>query len=197
MGDVILDIDFQKKYEAFTKIGAAQFKEMISKTDQIDLVTQYEIGQITTEEFRRKLKELLHISHVSDKEFDQAWDAILIRLPKERLDFIQQLRKQYRVFLFSNTNALHIQKVSEICKRDTGYNNFEDCFDHAYYSFKLGMRKPEVKAFEVIIKENNLKPQETLFVDDVEKNIQGAEKAGLKTLHLTPDKSLLKLFEYI
>lgn len=197
LGDVILQIDFQKKYQAFARLGVLNFAEIVGKASQIDLITQYETGQITTDKFRYELKVLLNIPHITDQAFDEAWNAVIIKLPKENLDFVQTLRNKYKVFLFSNTNELHVQIIHKICKRDTGYDNFESFFDYPYYSHQLGMRKPNVAAFQAIIKDQNLQANETLFVDDIEKNVLAAKEAGLQILHLTPDKNLLKLFDYV
>lgn len=74
---------------------------------------------------------------------------------------------------------------------------FDDFFDKQYYSHLFGKRKPDKDAFVAILNENSLNPDETLFVDDSLQNILGAEETGLHVIHLTNEKSIFSVLEYI
>jgi len=111
--------------------------------------------------------------------------------PAERIQLLQQLRNKYRIFLFSNTNALHLAALRAIYTRTFGTGSLEDLFEKTYYSHLMGMRKPDKASYEYILKENGLVGSETLFVDDAIINVEGAEHAGLKGLYLRPGISLL------
>ena len=114
-----------------------------------------------------------------------AWNALLLRFPPERIELLRSLKSKYRLFLFSNTNAIHYDKFSEIFRRAFG-SSLEDLFEKAYYSHSLGHRKPDRTGFDLIIQENGLDLKQTLFVDDALINVEGAIKAGLKGLYLPP-----------
>jgi putative hydrolase of the HAD superfamily len=122
---------------------------------------------------------------VADEAVIDAWNALLLKFPPERIALLEDLKTRYRLFLFSNTNAIHLQKFSEIY-RQSFPGKLEDHFEKAYYSHEMGHRKPDLAGFSKIILENGLDPKQTLFVDDALMNVEGAIKAGLKGLYLPP-----------
>jgi HAD superfamily hydrolase (TIGR01509 family) len=91
---------------------------------------------------------------------------MLLDLPRERLEILQALRKNYTVALFSNTNAIHLEEVYKIALRDTGFATFENHFDKEYYSHTFHQRKPDTEAFLALLEENGWLAEETLFLDD-------------------------------
>ena len=117
---------------------------------------------------------------------EQLWP--LLDFPKERLDLVQQLNERYRVFLFSNTNAIHFREVQKELQKVHGIPNLESHFEKVYLSHELGIRKPKLEGFQYILNMHQLNPNETLFVDDSPQHIQGALKAGIKAEWLNLDK---------
>jgi len=122
---------------------------------------------------------------------------MLLDLPIKRLNFIKDLRRNYKTFLFSNTNEIHLKEVFNICKRQNGFNTFEGCFEQEYYSHILGKRKPHYEAFISILNEHNIIANETLFIDDSFQHVLGARAAGLYTIHLVPEKSIFDVLSFI
>jgi FMN phosphatase YigB (HAD superfamily) len=123
------------------------------------------------------LKKKLNIL-ATNEEFDCAWNTMLLDLLIKRLDFIKDLRRNYKTFLFSNTNEIHLKEVFNICQKQNGFNTFEGCFEKEYNSHILGKRKPHYKAFISILNEHNIIANETLFIDDSLQHILGA-RAGV------------------
>ncbi len=196
LGGVIIDIDYTKTIEAFRKHGAHNIDVVYSQSKQDRLFDTFDIGKMSSTEFRRQLQEKLDIS-ISDDDFDSAWNAMLLDLPMERLSFIMSLRESYGVYLFSNTNDIHLRKVFEICRDQNNVNDFSKYFIKEYYSHQLGMRKPNKESFLEIVKENRLIPSETLFIDDSLQHVLGARDAGLHAVHLTGGKSIFDLLDFI
>jgi putative hydrolase of the HAD superfamily len=74
-------------------------------------------------------------------------------------------------------------------------NSTLDSFFHkAYYSHRMGKRKPDADIFEQVLEENHLVPEETLFLDDFDVNIEGAKAVGIKTVHVTSPTLILDYF---
>lgn len=190
-GNVICDLNYELTVQAFERLGAKNFSESYAWFQETELNKLFELGKVTIPEFRQQFKKFLGIEHVNDDEFDCAWNAMLGGIAKVKLDFLKKLRAQYRLYLFSNTNALHLPRAFEICYRDTGYKNLDDFFDRTYYSYVFGYRKPDIYGFNKILEENNLLAEETLFIDDYLPYIRGAELVGIRGLHLTSNKSIL------
>ena len=134
---------------------------------------------------------------------------MLLDLPRQRLELLKTLGRKYRLFLLSNTNEIHFKHFLEIVKRTCDMNNpltsplppskgesfikgdgLSAYFEKEYYSHLIGMRKPDIRIFEFVLQQNNLKPQETLFIDDSPQHIEGAKHAGLQTYHLKEGETL-------
>lgn len=180
LGVVIINIDTDLTVKAMKNLGFHNFQESYTLFRQTDLFNKLEKGLITDQDFRNELRN--HIStEVKDDDFDKAWSAMLLDFPKERIKLIKKLSKKYNLYLLSNTNAIHYNQYIKDFKNEYGFE-FNSLFIKAYYSFQLGMRKPDVDIFEFALSDSNLTPEETLFIDDLKGNIESAQKTGLQTL---------------
>jgi glucose-1-phosphatase len=184
LGGVIMDIDIKKTLNAFSAMGLENVHEYFGHGFAASFFSDHEAGRITDEEFVQEIKTLLG-GEVSDESVIEAWNALLLRFPPERIALLKELKNRYRLFLYSNTNAIHQEKFNEIYRRAFS-GELDGLFEKAYYSHVLGQRKPDLAGFEQIIRDNSLDPKQTLFVDDALMNVEGAIKAGLKGLYLPP-----------
>lgn len=180
LGDVFIDLDQNSSKKELLKLGLTKFSnEMMAVNDQ------YEKGLIPTSQFVAYYTNMLS-NKTSDQLID-SWNSILIDFPKYRLTFLENLPNKYRLFLLSNTNELHINHFKSQVGYDF-YSRFVNCFEKIYYSHKIKCSKPDKKAFELIIDENNINVSETLFVDDNLQNIESANKLGFETWCVNPKK---------
>jgi len=191
LGGVIINLDNQLTENAFLALGARPLKEYFGHGHAASFFKEYEVGGISDQQFVDNIKDLTGIT-APDEEIIQAWNALLLDFPSERIRLLKDLRKSYRIFLFSNTNALHLAHLQQIYRNTFPNDEYalDDLFERAYYSHILKMRKPDEASFQYILKENQLKGEETLFVDDALINVEGAEKAGLKGLFLRPGTTI-------
>ena len=194
LGGVILNIRYQNTLEALKKLSSSQQAIAFTQQQQSQLFDDYETGRITDEEFRQGLRQHYQIE-ASDEQIDAAWNALLLDLPAERITLLQQLGQRYRLFLLSNTNAIHLNRFSRIVA-DTGpIASLEELFEKTYYSHLLGQRKPDASVFEHILRAHALDRQQTLFIDDSIQHIEGAQKVGLRTFLLAPPLTLNEIFK--
>jgi epoxide hydrolase-like predicted phosphatase len=191
-GGVLINIDYHKTITAFKELGIEDFEERYSQADQTSLFNDLEVGKISAQRF---VNELLHFlpQGTSPNQVVRAWNAMLLDVPLAGIDLLRQLKGKYRLFLLSNTNEIHIPRALAEWKK-TSSVEFYDCFQHVYLSHEIGMRKPDEKIFEYVCQEQNILPENALFIDDSAQHIEGAKKVGLNTIHLTPDVSLLSVF---
>lgn len=190
LGGVILNLDNQRTEDAFTAMGVKHFREYFGHGHAASFFKEYEVGRISDRQFIDSIKELTGLT-VPDAEIIRGWNALLLDFPVERVQLLKELRKKYRIFLFSNTNALHLAALQKTYTDAFGPETLDEHFEKTYYSHTLGMRKPDKEPFEYILRENQLEADATLFVDDALINVEGAEAAGLKGLYLRPGISLL------
>ena len=193
LGGVILDIDFSKTQQAFIDLGITNFAEMYGFTHVDSFFRQHEGGKITDEEFIASLQKMAGSSLGTDV-IQKAWNALLIRFPAERIELLKKLRQKYRLFLLSNTNAIHVVEFQKIYSNTFQNGSLVDLFDKVYYSNEIGMRKPNAEIYEFVLKDSQLLPEETLFIDDSLPNVEGAKQVGIQAIHLKPGQTILDLF---
>lgn len=190
LGGVIINLDNQLTEDAFVKLGARPFREYFGHGHAASFFKEYEVGRLDDRQFIDAIKELTGLS-VADEEIVHAWNALLLDFPAERIQLLKELSTRRRIFLFSNTNALHLDHLRKIYRDTFPQGELDDHFERTYYSHLLGLRKPDISSYQHIFLENQLKGEETLFVDDAKINVEGAEAAGLKGLYLQPGTTLL------
>jgi len=183
LGGVLYDIRYENIADTFRNYGLQDFEKLYVQAGQAPEIDLFEEGKITQEQFRAFIRSLTSNS-LSDHQIDYAWNDILIDLPEIRVNLLKKLKKKYRVFLFSNTNEINSIEFERFVTEKFGENIFETHFEKSYYSHTLGIKKPKPEAFLKICEEQNLIPEETLFIDDTERHLIGAQKAGLQTYWL-------------
>jgi HAD superfamily hydrolase (TIGR01509 family) len=192
LGGVLINLDNKLTEKAFVELGAKDFSKYFGHGFAASFFKEYEIGRLSDEEFINHLRELGNLT-VPDEIIIQAWDALLLDFPTERIELLKKLRNDYRIFLFSNTNALHMKTVRKIYEDSFEDGMLDELFEKAYYSNVLGKRKPDVDSYLHITAENGLTPSETLFVDDALINVEGANAAGLRGYFLEPGKTVIDI----
>ncbi|MCH2226128.1 MAG: hypothetical protein MK066_15270, partial [Crocinitomicaceae bacterium] len=140
LGGVVLNLDYDKTIQAFNNLGGKTFSERYSQAKQSDVFDLYETGKISDDIFRNHLRDIVG-KDTSDSELDNAWNAMLLDLPEERLGLLKGLKQNYRILLFSNTNAIHLRKFHQIIGDQHGNPQLlEEIFHQTYYSHILGLR---------------------------------------------------------
>ncbi len=195
LGGVIINLDPHASLKALEALVDLTAESMPQDLEH-EIFLQYERGEIDDAAFRKAVGKIYRFeAHVTDEHTDEAWNKMLLDIPRERIDLLRTLRKKYPLYLLSNTNFIHIEKVNQILEEQTGVKKLNDLFDKVYYSFEMNMRKPDLEIFEFVLKENNLDPEETLFIDDNIHNIEGAAKLNIQTLHVTSPDTLFDYFK--
>ncbi len=192
MGGVFIQIDYHKTLKAFTDLRVQGFNEFYTQSHASDMFEMLETGKLNAEEFYNTFRNHTNTT-LKDEQIEDSWNALLGSFYLDRLAWLDDIRHKYKVFLLSNTNAIHHKAFMNIYKQQTGKNNFDDYFIKAYYSHEMGLRKPYVEAYQYVLNGQNLSASETLFIDDTLPNVEGAQKAGLQTVHLLPSVSLQQL----
>jgi len=189
-GGVITEIDFDATINAFKNHGIEDFEKYYCKVFQSELFQEHEIGKITPMEFRNELRKIIPVP-ITDQEIDDAWFAMLLGTPQKNLDLLKSLKREYNIFLLSNTNSIHVTMYDKIFESKHNLDReFRSLFKNAYYSHEIGMRKPHEEVFEFVLKDSSLNPEETLFIDDSIQNIKTAKKLGIETYHISTKNSL-------
>ena len=177
-GDIFVNLDkpvILREMEKYACLDALPQLELLN--------AKYEIGLISSEKFIAGLQKI--IPKATPEQLTNSWNAMLLDFPDYRLEFLENLarEKKYRLFLLSNTNALHIPHVAE----KMGLEKFErikSCSEPFYPSHAIHLRKPDAEIYKFVLKNHALKAEETFFVDDTKVNTDAAASLGIETWNL-------------
>lgn len=193
LGGVILDIDENVVYKELEKLGV-NVSELAHSKEFMDVMSKFDIGVYTAPTFRKKMKALVGQEKMTDQKFDSIWNAMLLDIPRERIEAIEQIKKHYKIFLMSNTNEIHYDLYIRDLQLRFGYKEFDALFNKSYFSFAEHLEKPDPRFFELILDHEHLLPEETLFIDDTAENIKVAQSLGIHTYHISREELVRNLF---
>lgn len=189
LGGVLLNIDYQKPIDSFKELGISNIESVFTQFIQNDISIQYEKGLISDDNFRHHLKTYTR-KNISDEEINYAWNSILLNFPEERFEMLRTLKSKYNLYLLSNTNSLHQDAFNKILAPQIHPLLLDDFFIKAYYSHKIGLRKPDTETFNYVLNDAGILPNETLYIDDSIQHIETAKRLNFITHHLKKDDEI-------
>lgn len=181
LGGVIMTLDPAEALRRFKALGLSDAERYLDSYTQSGIFGNLEEGKITAENFRSKLSSLTGHELTFD-ECRHAWLGYRKDVPQRNLDLLKELRaKGYRLILLSNTNPFMMDWAlsSEFDGKGSSLNDY---FDALYLSYRLGIMKPAPDFFRQVLDNENILPEETLFVDDGPRNVEAAGKLGFITM---------------
>lgn len=197
LGDVIINIDVPQAAHSFAALANRDANEVIQLFQEANVFGQFETGQLTATEFRAYLKDILGHPHWDDQTIDTAWNALLLDIPPQRIELIQYLGSNYRLFLLSNTSSIHVEAVNRILHQTTGVEKLDMLFEKLFLSYEMGIMKPHPTIYKRVLGDAGLVAEQTLFLDDNADNIKAADALGIQTIHVQKPLSILDyLHEY-
>lgn len=174
LGKVILDFDYWAPANHISEIcdyAKDEVYDYVFKTDLDCLINE---GKISGLEFYRRLKQKFGL-RIDFENFKRIFsDIFSLNLPLVR--FLPELKRNYRLYLFSNVNEIHGEYIQE------KYADILKIFDRWFFSYQLGMKKPASEAFRRVLETSNLSPQECIYVDDLGENVEVARQLGIKSI---------------
>lgn len=211
LGDVIIPIDLRAPLRNFAVLANQPEAAMEALWKQHGIWQQYETGLVDDEAFRAAVRQLVRQEtdrpdQWADEVIDTAWNTVLLDLPVERIERIKALQGQHhgrpphgrppRLFLLSNTNAIHIREVNRrLVSLDQP--TLEELFERVFYSHELRLAKLSPDIYQYVLTEANLVPEETVFLDDNRANIDAAAALGIRAIHVVPPKTIIEYLDEI
>lgn len=185
LGGVLFNIDLPRTLKALAELGVAvpvsaddgQPLRGLPVGDHLifQLISRVDMGEVRREQFL----EIMHTMcrpDVTDEQIIEAY-CTMITVPVSRLALMKRLRERYNVYLLSNIGDVHWDYVLRTT-RELGYP-MDECFDHCFCSFQLGVSKPNPAIFQRVIEGSGVVPGESLYIDDFDDNIVAGKAAGL------------------
>ena len=180
LGNVLVKLNPEGCIGAFKAIGMGELVDSNPQSEGMKLMGKLGVGMITTEAFCDAARELTG-TDVTNEDIIDAANKMLVEIPDYKKERLLQLKKAgYRLFLLSNTIDVHWGYCVEHL---FPYQNHgvEDYFEHCFLSQRMHLAKPDARIYEEVIRQANIYPDETLFIDDLKENCEAAEKLGIHT----------------
>jgi len=193
-GGVIIDIDPPSVIYELMKMGVSNGLELHQHLSAHDAYVRLEKNELSPAGFRQLIRDFTGLD-LSDAQIDHAWNTIIKDIPPARVELLGRLRKKYGVYLLSNTNAIHYAYYNVYVKKNFGLDKLDELFDRAWYSYQMGLFKPDPEIFRRVLDEGGLVAEETVFIDDLAANVAAAESVGLKGYHLKEGEDVVEVFE--
>ena len=187
-GDIYINLEKEATIAEFKKLGLnGPNEELLIMNDM------FERGKITEQQFIDGFKKF--IPEADLHQIRKAWNAVIGEFPLYRLEFLQMLSSKYRLFLLTNTDSIHISRFEHMAGISF-FSDFYQCFEKVYYSFEMGMRKPDAEIFNYLLKKHDLSPKRTLFIDDKKENTDAAAALGIQIWNLkVGEEDVVDLFD--
>ena len=192
-GGVLYDIDPQRTINEFMKLSApnSKFRELTQYNySTMPFLSEYEKGAISSEQFREQAAALLGIA--PSIAIDNAWNQTLLGIKANMDRVLEELAADYPLYLLSNTNEIHHNYFAEEC--EVIFKTFTKC----YFSYQMNIHKPDLDIFTNISNELSIAPNEILFADDMQANIDAANQLGFNTYKVDEQSnSMYNLSNYL
>ena len=194
LGVVLFELDYGLTVDAFKTLGVENHEQIFTEARQLRLFDRFERGELKVPEFLEGIQKLIP-EGATNQAIIEAWNAMLLGFPERSIVLLERLRPRYQIYLLSNTNDLHFARFHEMIKGQHGLDGLDQYFDGVYYSHIEGMRKPEPMFYQRLLEQERLVPSETVFIDDMIKNVKGAEDVGIRGVLLEREVMVAELFD--
>src|SRR5439155_3530228 len=186
LGQVLLPFDTERAWSAILPYCRADEAAVRGALSSLLRETRLGCGGISGAEFHRRLAEQVGL-RLSAEEFRNAWSDMFWEDEAVRR-LIEEAPVRYRLLL-SNTNELHWSWITET------YPHVFRAFDRLLVSHECGCEKPDPEIYFRVFDETGLPPEQHLFIDDIEVNVEGARAVGMDAVLHTNAAALRREFE--
>lgn len=194
LGNVIINVDTEATMKSIARRGITNLEKIQPKLLASDTYYKLETGAISPDNFRAAIREAVDVPY-SDEEIDEDWNAMLLDIPPERVKFMTRLKSKYKLYLLSNTNHIHWLSYDRYFQDHFDYPGINTFFTHCWYSYLMGVRKPDPAIFRKVMEEGGFRKGEVAFVDDLKENVDVAATQGMVPVHLPPGMEIMELFD--
>lgn len=195
MGGVLVDLDIEDCKRAFKEdLGFYRIDEIIDPCHQKGIYGDLEEGVISPDEFRKAVLAESRPGACPD-DVDKAMWHILTGIEPYKVEMLKRLAQSYDLYMLSNNNAICLPRSRRIFA-EAGIP-LEDMFRKCYFSFEMRALKPSEAFYKAVMEDIGTEPENMLFIDDSQKNVDGAVAAGLPAVYYEPGTDLEMLLDKV
>ena len=170
IGNVIVCFDHRGTCEKLAKKSEYSPAEIYDYIFNTSLVEEYDGGKISSRQFYKRIEDHVKPGINYDMFFD-IWGDIFI-LDESVEEIIKDLYRKTELYLLSNTNELHFLYL----KKNFGFFKY---FNKNFLSYEEKFKKPDIRIFNSVLKKIDAVPQDIIYIDYKEENVEGFSKLGV------------------
>ncbi len=186
LGGVLVNVDHSNMYAGLSRYSSLSAEEIAKHFDpkvpkglELGLGT----GRLPPHRFYELMCRELKLRGLSFEAFERIYSELFT--PKnDTLALLRRLSGKYLVAMLSNTNEIHYNYWLKVLGKDV------NLFKELVLSFQVGLRKPDSKIFLEAARRLKVKPQQCIFIDDVEEYVEAAKKLGMRGIRFVSVKQL-------
>ena len=180
-GGVLVDLQPEVSLRRFRELGVRDIDEMLNPYRQQGVFHDLEMGLVSRAEFVDKLNEHAGTA-LTDAQIDEAILRFMGEVPQYKFDYLEELRKEYKLYILSNTNPFIMSYAHSAQFLPDRGRTLSDYVDKVYASCEMHTMKPDREIYEQMIADSGLVPERSLFIDDSAANLEAAASLGIHTL---------------
>ena len=193
MGGVLIDLDVPRCIQAFIDdLDYHQITQIIDPCHQKGIFGDMEEGKVSADDFRAYVLKDAR-KGATPEDVDKALWNILVGIEPYKIPLLKRLAENYDVYMLSNNNPICTPRA-ELMFEEAGFSMTRD-FKKCYISYQLKALKPSAECFHAIMDDIGIPAENMLFIDDSQKNVDGAIAAGLPAVYYQPGTDLEALIE--
>ena len=185
LGNVVLDVDFRRAFSAWSASSGVPEEHFRSRWSMDEPYQRHETGDLNFADYISHLSDLFEV-RMSMQAWRRGWNAIFVDLFPAVMPLLTKLQTQLPVYAFTNTNPTH-----EAAWR-RGYPGLR-VFRQIFVSSRIGHRKPDVAAYQLVARRIGLAPEDIWFLDDNRDNVLGATAAGMQAFRIRSEADVVMI----
>ena len=185
LGNVVINFSFGNIFNYWAHVTGVPAQELKNNFDFDDMFRRFEKGEIRPSVFRNHVLDKLRLQ-MSDAQFDKGWNKIYVNAVPGIESVLQNLRQCYRLVALTNTNELHAQLWMQ------KYESLLQSFEKIFCSNEIKARKPERKAFEIVLHYLKMNPSDVLFLDDNPEFVKAASEMAIRSILVASHKQMIR-----
>ncbi len=178
LGGVLIDLDFDRCVRAFREVlGYERITEILDLSHQKGIYGDMEAGLISEDEFRAEILKDSRPGCVP-ADVDRAMAGLLTGMDPAKVPLLERLSEKFALYGLTNNNEISVKRMHDIYE-ENGLD-WQRVFRKEFISCRMKRMKPSREIFDAAALEIGLPGEEILFIDDSQRNVDGARAAGWK-----------------
>ncbi len=180
IGNVLIDFDLSRLLQMISENSGVPIDALNGTWTQADTVA-LETGKINSQDHYRLYADFIGLKWSYDV-WKRVWMDIY-SINETGMTIVKECTaKGFPIYILSNLAEYNKEAI------EMKFNHFFKRFNACFFSYELGMLKPDTEIFLSVCSTIKTPPEKCVFIDDLPENVHGARSIGMRAIHFSPDR---------